>query len=151
MYDLKVNLPRLLPHAIAWGETQEQIAIDSGTQLTAELVAVARSVGVKHPEKVFVLEVTGLPQPTDAELAVAAAASGLLGPSMVGLTLGYAIFVCKGYSTTRLLSHELRHVHQYEEAGSIAQFLPKYLKEIATVGYENAPYEIDARRHERQK
>jgi hypothetical protein len=52
-------------------------------------------------------------------------------------------------ATTRLVSHELRHVHQYETAGSIAAFLGVYLAQIATVGYDNAPLEPDAIRHER--
>jgi hypothetical protein len=40
-----------------------------------------------------------------------------------------------------LLSHECRHVYQYEAAGSIAAFLPVYLQQIATVGYESAPFD----------
>jgi hypothetical protein len=67
---------------------------------------------------------------------------------MVGLTLGHSIFICRGHQTRRLLSHELRHVHQYEAHGSIAEFLPVYLQQIAEVGYANAPFEIEARAHE---
>ena len=75
--------------------------------------------------------------------------TGLLGPNMVGLTLGYAVLVCRGHEATpRLLSHEFRHVHQYEIAGSIAAFLPGYLHQIVAYGYANAPLEIDARNHE---
>ena len=48
----------------------------------------------------------------------------------------------------RLLSHECRHVFQYEQAGSIALFLPLYLDAIVRVGYENCPFEQDARAHE---
>jgi hypothetical protein len=48
----------------------------------------------------------------------------------------------------RLVSHECRHVYQYETHGSIAAFLPIYLLQIATVGYVNAPFEQDARAHE---
>lgn len=54
-----------------------------------------------------------------------------------------------GKACPRLLSHEYRHVHQYEAAGSIAAFLRRYLQQIAEVGYERAPYEIDARQWER--
>ena len=63
-------------------------------------------------------------------LRAAALQAGLLGPGMVGLTLGHAIFICRGHKTRRLLSHELRHVHQYEQHGSIAAFLPVYLGQI---------------------
>jgi hypothetical protein len=89
-----------------------------------------------------------LPLPTDLELRQAALAAGLLGPGVVGLTLGHAIYICSGHKSARLLSHECRHVHQYERAGSIAAYLPVYLRQIITVGYRNAPFEIDARDHE---
>jgi hypothetical protein len=71
-----------------------------------------------------------------------------LGPSGHGLTLGYAIYVCRGKESLRLFSHECRHVYQYEQAGSIEAFLPIYLRQVAMFGYANAPYEVDARAHE---
>lgn len=81
-------------------------------------------------------------------MRAAALQTGLLGPGMVGLTLGYSVIVRHGHDTTRLLSHEFRHVYQYESAGSIAAFLPLYLQQIVEFGYDNAPLEIDARLHE---
>jgi hypothetical protein len=68
---------------------------------------------------------------------------------MVGLTLGDGVYVCHGHGTVRLLSHEFRHVYQYEQAGSIGAFLPVYLQQIVTFGYNNAPLEVDARTHEK--
>jgi hypothetical protein len=38
--------------------------------------------------------------------------------------------------------------HQYEQNGSIAGFLPLYLKQVIEAGYHNAPFEADARAHE---
>jgi hypothetical protein len=67
---------------------------------------------------------------------------------MAGLTFGYSVFVARGQESMRLLSHEFRHVYQYEAHGSIAAFLPVYLQQVVEVGYENAPYEFDARAHE---
>jgi hypothetical protein len=79
----------------------------------------------------------------------AALATGLLGRDMIGLTLGHKHLHCAGvYMGNRLVSHECRHVYQYEIHGSIAAFLPVYLLQIATVGYLNAPFEQDARAHE---
>src|SRR5207244_4851795 len=112
-------------------------------------LALARRVGVRQPEHIRVSVVDRLPLPDDAALRNAAIQTGLLGPNMIGLTLGYAVLVCRGHEATpRLLSHEFRHVHQYEVAGSIAAFLPGYLQQIVTYGYANAPLEIDARTHE---
>ncbi|MDA8094459.1 MAG: hypothetical protein M0T84_11235 [Betaproteobacteria bacterium] len=89
-----------------------------------------------------------MPQPDDPELKRLALDMGLLGAQMHGLTLGYGIYVCHGASGIRLMSHEFRHVQQYEAAGDSASFLAVYLKQVAKFGYENAPYEVDARAHE---
>ena len=67
---------------------------------------------------------------------------------MAGLTLGYSILICHGQMCRRLLSHECRHVFQYEQAGSIASFLPRYLESVIQVGYWDCPFERDARAHE---
>ena len=106
-------------------------------------------MGVAKPERVRV-EMVGdsLPMPDDPVLRAAAVQAGLMGPGMVGLTLGYGIFICRGHKTRRLLSHELRHVHQYEQHGLIAGFLPIYRKQVIEVGYSDAPLERDAREHE---
>jgi hypothetical protein len=147
--DLLRELPRLLPGAIAWAEARAKRAAEVGSPLTADELDMARAVGVTKPEIVRI-ETVGdrLPMPDDPTLQAAAIQAGLLGPGMVGLTLGHSIFICKGCKTHRLVSHELRHVFQYEQHGSIAGFLPVYLGQVLQVGYENAAFEMDARAHE---
>jgi hypothetical protein len=147
--DLQTALPTLLPRAIVWAEARAAEVAQSGIALNNPLLAIARSVGVVRSELIRVALVSSLPMPQDPMLNAAAVQTGLLGPGMVGLTLGYSVFVCHGYDTVRLLSHEFRHVYQYEQAGSIAAFLPAYLTQIAQFGYANAPFEQDARAHER--
>lgn len=110
----------LLPRAIAWAEDRAAEVAHSGTALDNCLLTVARSVGVVRPELIRIALVNALPVPQDPELNMAAVQTGLLGPGMVGLTLGYSVFVCHGHDTVRVLSHEFRHVYQYEQAGSIA-------------------------------
>ena len=146
-FDLAAALPLLLPRAVAWAEATEAEALDAGTALSPNGIALARAVGVDHPELVRVALVDSLPLPDDPELSEAAIQTGLLGPGMVGLTLGYAVYLC--HDTPRLLSHECRHVHQYEVAGSIASFLRAYFQQIVEFGYEHAPLEVDARNNER--
>jgi hypothetical protein len=109
---------------------------------------IARAVGVQKPDLIRVAGVEQLPLPEQPALREAALQTGLLGPGAVGITLGYAVIVRRGHATTCLLSHEFRHVYQYESAGSIAAFLPVYLKQIVEFGYDDAPLEIDARSHE---
>jgi hypothetical protein len=90
-------------------------------------VRLARVVGVRRPELIRVVEAIELPFPADPELTFAATQTGLLGPHMAGLTLGYAVFVRAGHRSARLLSHECRHVYQYESAGSRARCLMEAL------------------------
>ncbi len=149
MFDLAAELPRLLPDAIAWAESESSRALREGSPLDAMGVRLARAVGVRQPEHIRIVEAHALPFPADEELRFAATQAGLLGPDMTGLTLGYAVFVRAGHVSSRLLSHEFRHVYQYETAGSIAAFLPLYLEQIVVYGYEQAPFEVDARANER--
>ena len=146
--DLRNVLPQILPHAIAWAEFQSQHVASLGTALPDKFIDIARRVGVQHPELIRVKLVDQLPIPEEPILRQAALETGLLGPNMVGLTLGYSILLVQGHESVRLISHECRHVHQYEVFGSIEKFLPVYLQQIVEFGYENAPLEVDARAHE---
>jgi hypothetical protein len=146
--NLEKELPRLLPLAIAWAESQAQLVASEGTKLPGELIEIARRVGVQQPDRVRTMLVDRLPFPEEPILRQAAIEAGMLGPEMVGLTLGYGIFIVHGHDDVRLISHECRHVYQYESLGSIEQFLPAYLQQILEYGYRNAPLEIDARTHE---
>lgn len=148
-FDLNAVLPQLLPSAVAWAESQSQKAAEEGESLSEADKAIAREIGVQKPELVRIMQVDELPLPEDPFLKEAAIQTGLLGPHMAGLTLGHSILVVRGALNSRLLSHEFRHVHQYEEHGSIGGFLTVYLKQIATVGYADAPLEHDARAYER--
>ena len=146
--DLEAILPTLLPRAIDWVEAQSASILKAGAPLTETETRLARAVGVRQPENIRVSVVDSLPLPDDPELRAVAVETGLLGPGMIGVTFGYGIYVCEGHVDNRLISHECRHVFQYEEAGSIAVFLQIYLQQIVTFGYHDAPFEIDARQNE---
>jgi hypothetical protein len=146
--ELASALPLLIPKAIAWAEQSSSEIYATGVPLLGDGIKLAKRVGVKNPEKIRISHVSSLPLPSDPLLRQASLETGLLGPNMIGLTLGHAIYICHNHKTTRLLSHEFRHVHQYEQAGSISLYLPQYLQQIVQYGYLDAPYEIDARAHE---
>ncbi len=74
--------------------------------------------------------------------------TGLIDPDMAGGTFRYGIYACKDQATNRLLAHECRHVFQYEVSGSIAAFLPAYLKEIIENGYFECAFKSAARQYE---
>lgn len=147
-HNLAAILPVLAPQAIEWAQRQESKILTSGAALEKENLALARRVGVKHPERIRLSLVPEIPFPTDPSLSDAARRIGLLGPNAVGLTLGYGIYIRSGFNSARVLAHECRHVHQYEQAGSIAEYLPKYLQQVVQYGYADAPYELDARAFE---
>lgn len=146
--DMIALLPELTPKATAWAIEQSREIQLHGQPLNALGLELAQRVGVSRPELVKILYVNELPIPTEPLLREVALQAGLLGPGMVGLTLGYGIFIVKGHADTRLVSHELRHVQQYEMLGGIDKFIPVYLAQIANIGYDNAPLEQDAREHE---
>lgn len=145
---IKAFLPLLLSRAVRWSERVSADAAARGMPLTASALADARAVGVKQPENIRVLVVDAIPTPQDPLLATAAWAIGFLGRSTAGLALGYSVFVRRGRLSRRLLSHECRHVAQFEEKGSLAAFLVAYLNEVVATGYDDCSFEEDARRHE---
>ncbi len=148
MYDLAAVLPKLLPQAIEWVELRCAEILSKGKPLTPAGIAVAQSVGVLDPDRIRVELVESLPLPDDQMLRDVALQTGLLGPNMVGVTFGHGIYACIDHVTNKLLAHECRHVFQYEDAGSIAAFLPVYLQEIVEYGYIESPFEADARHYE---
>ncbi|HKB59805.1 MAG TPA: hypothetical protein VKC56_07120 [Gallionellaceae bacterium] len=147
-FDLRKELPGLMPHAVQWAEATAEYAAMSGRPLEAAEQALARRVGVVQPDKIRLLVVDQMPYPEHPLLQVAAMATDFLGPQSLGLTLGHTVVVRRGHESARLYSHEFRHVHQYEQAGSIAAFLPVYLEQLVEDGYADAPLEQDARAHE---
>ena len=116
--------------------------------LSDDGLSVASSVEVSHPSRVRIMMVDRFPKPSDPELQTAASQAGLLGPTTTGLTLGYSVLIRNGHMSRRLLSHECRHVYQFEQAGSIAAFLPLYFESIIQFGNWDSPFERDARAHE---
>lgn len=142
---MKDLILRLLPKAIEWASQQEQRILKEGYALTEAQLEWARQVGVLQPELIRVMQLPRIPNPTDAELMAGMSALNFHVHRMGGLTLGYGIYLA---ATERLMRHESRHVYQYEQAGGIDKFLPIYMMQIADVGYQQAPYEVDARSKE---
>jgi hypothetical protein len=82
-FDLQIITPR----AIEWADQHASRILDMGEPLVEKDLALARRVGVAKPEKIRLLFVMQLPLPTDQLLRDVALENGLLGPSMIGLTL----------------------------------------------------------------
>lgn len=139
-------LAEIVPKAIAWAQEQSRGVLASGLPLNQDGVELARRVGVREPERVRIAWVGQLPVPSDPAFQPILDSTGIA--DMSGLTLGHAIFLVQARTDLGLLAHELRHVYQYERLGGIDGFLPVYLDQVARLGYDDAPLEIDAHEHE---
>jgi hypothetical protein len=71
-FDLISALPQLLPLAIAWAEAQSRRAAETGQPLNAANRAIAKQVGVLHPESIRIQTGDALPQPDDPVVRQAA-------------------------------------------------------------------------------
>jgi len=116
--------------------------------LTHTEISIAKKVGVLAPHKIRLVEQDSMPFPDKPALLELCNKYGFPGENAIGLTLDYTVYIRNGHLSTRLLSHEFRHVKQYENAGSVRNFLIQYIGQIISVGYIDAPFEIDARQHE---
>jgi hypothetical protein len=143
------QLSLLAPRVVAWAEKLSLEGRARGTRLTPAQVRIARTSGVRNPDSIRILVVEHIPLPDEPQLRAAALKVGLAPGSALGMTLGYAVLVQRGYEdNVRLLSHEFRHVAQYEACGGIQPFLTMHLADLAAFGYEDSPFEVDARAHE---
>ena len=141
-------LPTIVPLAVSWAKEHSAAIHSEGEPLTVEEYELANRMGVSQPQRIRIQIVDRLPVPDDPVLKQVVESTGLFGPDIVGLTLGYGIYICQGRRNRTLVSHECRHVFQYEKAGSIDDFLAIYLEQIATHGYGKAPLELDAYGHQ---
>ena len=148
--EILAQLPLLAPRVVQWAERLEADTLAAGAPLDARLERLARANGVNEPRRVRMVVVDRIALPGERELQAAALSAGLSQEWASGLTVGHAVLLRRGYENDpRVLSHELRHVAQYEAAGGIRAFLAKHLVDLAERGYDAAPFELDARAHER--
>jgi hypothetical protein len=139
------QLEELLPIAEQWAADQERRVLCEGVPLTKAELADAKAIGVRNPERVRLLRVETIPVPASPMLRAAAASIHFLGAAPRGLALDYAIFVRSDHWRDRaLIAHELVHTAQYQRLGGIIPFLRTYIFQCATLGYRNAPLELEA-------
>lgn len=144
--DLLRMLPSFLPRAISWAEEHSRRILAEGAPLSPPLIRLAQAAGVRHPECIRFKLVADIPWPADNALVEAGLETGLIHRDVFGIALHYGIYLRKEPDLHReLFVHECRHVAQYERCGSIRQFLPEYLLQVAIYGAADAPVELDAR------
>jgi len=138
----------LLPLALAWMLNVEQATLSQGRELTPVELKDAQSVGVQQPEKIRILTVDKIEQPEDPQLLQAMTEIGMATEGVAGRAIGYSVEIAEGAESRPLLRHEFRHIYQFEQAGSLANFVEVYVKSLLADGYENSEFERDARSFE---
>ena len=137
----------ILPLAVEWAEAKEKVILEHGIALSPQYTEDAKSVGVKHPERVRIYEVLQIPVPKHPILRTAAEKIQFISPATIGISLRYGIFIHHHYSNDRYtIVHELVHTMQCERSGGFYPFLRKYLWECIEIGYPDAPLEREAER-----
>lgn len=144
--DVVTKVDKLLPRALEWYGRVEAKLLQQGRPLTASELAVARKLGVKHPERVRVLVLARFPMPDDRELRSEAQHYGMGSSYEGGRTLGYAVMLKPRFAgNPTILAHELVHVSQHDRLGRKA-FVRRYLVEMEMMGHARAPLELEAYR-----
>lgn len=109
---------------------EEGYVLKHGQPLTPDMLKIAIELKINNPEGIRVLErgtIYGI-------------------RTIGGMTLNRAILIRKNLESKEVvIAHELVHVKQYQDAGSIYKFLKEYAKEVRKYGYYLAPMEVEAR------
>jgi hypothetical protein len=141
----QAEIQALFPSLVAWVEQMEAKALSEGTPLNDLLKNTAAVLGIKGIGSLRICAVNAIPEPDNPRIVQLASEFGLSFAESAGMTFHHAIFVCHSHSQdVRILTHELVHVRQYEQAGSVAHYLQKYVKQIIDFGYQNMPLEREA-------
>ncbi len=138
--------------AIKWGKAMDTRAYGIGSRLSEQQREIARQMGVRDLDRVRVV-IGDIPKPTNLAVVIAMQQFGMMdqnGMRLNGLTFGHSIYIKSGLNIpfAVALSHELRHVKQNEDLGSMEAFLTAYINEINSCGYEGCSFEQDAFQHQ---
>lgn len=134
------------PILVPWAWWQERRILRLGSPLSPEDARFAICLGILEPGKVRILGVRRVPMPAPRILVDWFHNIFPSFPSPAGMTLGHGIYAVQGYQTNQaLIRHELVHVQQHENCGGHAKFLWLYMHQCLTVGYDQAPMEMEAR------
>ena len=139
------RMDEVLPLAAQWACQQERRVLCQGVPLSKSEMADAKAIGVRNPERVRLLRVDTIPVPAHPMLKAATASINFITATPSGLALEYGIFVrTDRWRDRALIAHELVHTAQYQRLGGVVPFLQTYIAQCATVGYSNAPLELEA-------
>jgi len=134
--DFKSALPAFACKGNLLGRGRGHPRAGVGRELSERERELARKVGVTHPSEFASSPSRHYGQPQEQ--------TGLMDPGMVALLLDTQCLSVTSRDV-RLLSHEFRHVYQYEQAGSVAAFLLGISCRSSSAATHRQTFEIDAR------
>ena len=132
--------------AASWVEKQEAYILANGIPLNEKQRLIASKMGIKHIDKIKIMQVESIPEPEDSILKEKNKILGFFSSNTLGINYRYGIYIQNDFwEDESLLIHELTHTLQYERLGGIVDFLNQYIKECIYFGYDKSPLEIEAR------
>lgn len=135
----------MLPLVIWWVRHNEKIALRMGRNLSDEEMSWAKQIGIAHPEKIRILNVTRIPTPVPHFVEKVLQRKGYPAGNAAGMCMRYGIYAKESHEDRKsIIAHELVHTHQFERLGGLWHFLHIYLMETMILGYANSPLEIEA-------
>lgn len=136
---------RLEPDTLAWYRACETAGLAQGHPLDAKQMALARAVGVQHPDRVRIVIGFTYPAPTSTTFNDRIRATIRSAPvPLAASTFGHAIFINPDDRHIRsVLAHELTHVAQFERLG-MPEFVHQFVLQLTLFGRLRAPLEREA-------
>lgn len=136
------EIEHVLPRLLDWYAKAETRLHPQGRPLNPAERRIAQRLAIRQPDMIRILVQETFPLPDDAELRAEAEASGM--GSEDARTMGDVILL-KPYlhEDPAVIAHELVHIAQHDRLGRKA-FMRRYLTELAVLGYDAAPLEVEA-------
>jgi hypothetical protein len=142
---MRFLLPLLIPIAAKWAAHHERRILRLGKPLPPLALEDAKRMGVRHPDRIRVMEVAHIPLLNSRPVEWLARLIPGVSSGTIGLSLRYGIYLRQPFAgSRRLLAHECVHIAQYERLDGIRPFLRCYLTECTTHGYPRSPLEREA-------
>ncbi|WP_143484320.1 hypothetical protein [Pseudoalteromonas piscicida] len=142
-----MDMQILLEQYLTWTQKIESQGREIGDPLDKNGLALAKEIGIKHPEKVRIIYLDTVPFPIENKALKAMGESlGFIGEGIINnaQVFGYSIYVRDGYELNRpKLAHELVHVLQIERA-NFAKVLHQHIADMQKYSYDKAPLEVEA-------
>ncbi|MEM1085699.1 MAG: hypothetical protein AAGI48_16445 [Verrucomicrobiota bacterium] len=131
------------PSLARWSQRREKHILLHGETLPESLQQFAADLEIDDPESLRLELTKRIPVPVPDPLVRLARSLGLPVFHPAGMCLGRGISAVS--KDPAVLRHELVHTAQFQRLGGHFRFMHRYVVECLSLGYFDAPLEIEAR------